>query len=192
MTGAGPGVVEAPDLIRPVVGFRQWRMLGGGLGSLAWPELWQGPQHAARCLADDTAPHDAPSPDCSCGVYAWYEPFAWTASALTADYVAGAVMMWGRAELHATGLRAQHARIVALALPMSPWRKRRRLLSIAEELEVPVVPHRALAAVASIHGTPVPPSLRPPLSWATGRAVARGRLATQASDILQARRARSR
>jgi hypothetical protein len=148
----------APDLIRPVVGFRQWRLAGTALRSLFADHTWRTPQLEARCASRG---HPAPANDCACGIYAWYRPCPRGASAGTADYVAGAVVVWGRLELHATGLRGQYAQVVALALPLSRWAKRRRVLAAAEALEVPAVPNRALTAVACDNGEPVPDSLRP-------------------------------
>jgi hypothetical protein len=76
--------------------------------------------------------------------------------------VGGAVALWGRVELHAHGVRAQHAMIVALALPFSWGAKRRRLVEVANALEVPTVPARRLKAAALEHGDVIPRSMRPP------------------------------
>jgi hypothetical protein len=83
------------------------------------------------------------------------------ASAGTPDFVAGAVVVWGRVELHATGMRAEHARIVGLEQPLTYGGKRRELETVAEHLSVPVVPHSRLAAVAMAHGLPLDRCLRP-------------------------------
>ena len=53
------------------------------------------------------------------------------------DFVAGVVIVWGRIELHATGMRAAHARIVALELPLSRGRKRRQLVRVARRFGCP-------------------------------------------------------
>lgn len=157
-----PPVVHAPDLIEPIIGFRQWRLAGDALLSIACDERWQEPSLAARCLVGGH-PHDAaPVSACSCGVYAWYEPCPRTASAPTRDYVAGAVVLWGAIELHGTGMRAQHCRIVALALPLSRWGKHYHVVAVAERLGVPAVRHRDLPTVARQNGTPVAAELRPP------------------------------
>jgi hypothetical protein len=86
------------------------------------------------------------------------------ASAGTPDFVAGAVVVWGRVEVHATGMRAEHARIVGLEQPLTYGGKRRQLDTVAEHLSVPVVPHSRLAAVAMAHGLPLDPRLRPAAS----------------------------
>jgi len=52
--------------------------------------------------------------------------------------------------------------IVALALPFSWGAKRRRLVAVANRLEVPTVPARKLKAAALEHGELIPRSMRPP------------------------------
>ena len=130
----------APDLIRAVIGFRQWRLHGDELWSLHADDRWGRGLQTARCLGEDA--HDGPAPQngCTCGFYAWYAPTPRTASAATSELVGGAVALWGQVELHAHGIRAQHAMIVALALPLSWGAKRRRLVAVANALEVPAVP----------------------------------------------------
>ena len=112
----------SPDLIEPVIGFRHWRMGKTGLLSTTCDEQWQQATMTARCRAGGDHSHPqqaAPASACSCGIHAWYTPCPRTASAPTWDYVAGAVVLWGAIELHASGMRAQRCRIVALALPLS-------------------------------------------------------------------------
>jgi hypothetical protein len=76
--------------------------------------------------------------------------------------VAGAVALWGQIELHAHGMRAQYAMVVALALPFSWGEKRRRILAAADALEVPAVPARRLKSAALEHGKLIPRTMRPP------------------------------
>ena len=52
--------------------------------------------------------------------------------------------------------------IVALALPFSWGAKRRRLVAVANRLEVPAVPTRRLKATALEHGDIIPRRMRPP------------------------------
>lgn len=70
-------------------------------------------------------------------------------------------MTWGRIEAHIYGMRGEHARIVAVELPLSRWRKRRAVIAAAERIGVPVVGHRSLKAVALQHGAELQPALRP-------------------------------
>ena len=84
-----------PDLIEPVIGFRQWRLTDDGLYSLTSEELWRSPRLDALCRVGGHPHEVSPSARCSCGVYAWYEPCPRAASAATRNIVAGAVVMWG-------------------------------------------------------------------------------------------------
>jgi len=152
----------APDLIHPVVGFRLWRLEEGALWSPYFRERWSRGRQTATCRATSGREHAGPSPahTCTCGIYAWYRPCPRLASACNADLVGGAVVLWGLMELHATGMRAQYATVVALALPLSHGAKRRRILAVADALEVLTVPARELRATASEHGAAIPRELR--------------------------------
>lgn len=168
MTAAdGPREARAPDLIEPVIGFRQWRVGGRELRSIVCDQTWREADLVARCLAGAHPEQAAPASACSCGIHAWYDPSPRTASAAS-DYVTGAVLLWGAIELHTIGMRAQHCRIVALALPLSRWGKRRRVVDVAGRLGVPAVRHRDLRAVARRYGSPVATDLRPSAVWLRG------------------------
>ena len=123
-----------PDLIEPVIGFRQWRLADDGLHSLTSEELWRSPRLDAQCRVGGH-PHEV-SPT-------------------------GAVVMWGAIELHVDGMRAQHCRIAAVALPLSRGGKRDRLRKATALLGVPTVRHRDLWAAGRMYGVPVPAGLRP-------------------------------
>jgi hypothetical protein len=151
----------APDLIEPVIGFRQWLLVRGMLRSLHVGTPWPSALHRARCAVGRHHPTEAPAKECVCGIYAYYDPCPRTASALTADFLGGAVVTWGRIEAHPTGYRARHARVIALELPLSRGPKRRAVLDAAERLGVAAVAHRALRELALDHGSPLPRSLRP-------------------------------
>ncbi len=151
----------APDLVTAVIGFRQWRLRGSELWSVRATERWLRGVQTAHCAQGS---HDgaAPAKGCKCGIYALYDPPPRGASAATPDLVAGAVALWGQIELHAHGMRAQHAMVVALARPFSWGEKRRRILAAADALEVPVVPARKLRSAALEHGDVIPRWMRPP------------------------------
>src|SRR5919112_1421635 len=101
---------RAPDLITPVVAFRAWRMIDGKLLSPYIPCRWEGREMHA---------------DCRCGIYAYHRPGTQTYFGEW-EWTEGIVTAWGRIEAHATGLRAQHARVEALGLPPSNEPTRRR------------------------------------------------------------------
>ena len=145
---------RAPDLIEPVVGFRTWRVVGDHLSSPYIPLRWDRRVVHARCYPANRSllfgegwldePHDAPHARCKCGVYAWHRlpapgPLPDPGRAL------GAVALWGRIEVHADGMRAEHARIEALGLMCELGRAhRRRMEEIAARLGVPLVSEREL------------------------------------------------
>jgi hypothetical protein len=70
-------------------------------------------------------------------------------------------VLWGEVELHPTGMRAQNAAVVALALPLAHTSKRRRVIDVANALEVDAVPARHLDTAALDHGLPVSRGLAP-------------------------------
>jgi hypothetical protein len=157
----------APDLIEPILGFRQWRLCGDSLLSAHCAEPWPSATLTARCLHGRHPGVPAPVPECCCGIYAWYRRTPRMASAGTADMVCGAIVMWGRVELHPIGMRGQYAQIVALALPLGRGSKRRALQRVAERLYVPVVPYSDVDDVAAAHGAPVPDFMKPRTERAT-------------------------
>jgi DNA invertase Pin-like site-specific DNA recombinase len=165
------GLEFAPDLIEPIIGFRHWRLVDGALTSMFSMTPWPASEMTARCPAGHHDPVKTPSPGCTCGIYTYYEPCPRTASASTRDLIGGAVVVWGRVEAHATGVRAEHARIVGLDLPLTRGRKRGAVLQIAERLGVPAIAHRKLKAVALAHGSPLPASLRPPRTRSRATAI---------------------
>ena len=161
----------APDLVAPVVAFRAWRMVEGRLLSPYIPCRWEGRLMHATCYPANRVllkgrgwlaePHASPHPDCKCGIYAYHRPgtqayfgeWLWTE---------GVVSAWGRIEAHAQGLRAEHARVEALALPPENEPERRRVTrAIAADLRVPLVAREGLEAFAGEVGAPVPPALLP-------------------------------
>jgi hypothetical protein len=150
----------APDLTVALVGFRQWRLTAQAPASMYDGASWANGCMTARCDRGHR-PEEVPFKDCSCGVYAYYEPCPRTASAATSDLIGGAVVFWGRIEAHMYGMRGERARIVALELPLSRGSKRRAVVEAAERLGVPAVPHRSLKAVALEHGEVLAPALRP-------------------------------
>jgi hypothetical protein len=150
----------APDLVEPVIGFRQWCIDHEALRSVYVRSPWPTAELAAECAAGRHDPDSVPAADCSCGIYAYYRPCPRTAS-VASDYINGVVVLWGRLELHVGGIRASHARVVALEAPLFGGRKRRRVDELAERLGVAVVTHRGLWSAALEQGLPVPADMRP-------------------------------
>jgi hypothetical protein len=162
---------RAPDLIEPVVGFRRWRLVGERLTSPFIPLRWEEPVVHARCYPANRSllfgegwldePHEAPHPDCRCGIYAWHE-LPSPGPVPDPDRVFGVVALWGRVEVHADGMRAQHARIAALGLPSSMGpAQTARLQAIAARLGVSLAGEADLRRIALEHGSPLPATLLP-------------------------------
>jgi hypothetical protein len=151
---------HAPDLIEPLVGYRQWRLHDTTLCSPFRDYEWTRGVNTARCALEPGHADPAPAHECACGIHAWYRPAPRLGYA-TPDLVGGAVLLWGAVELHPTGMRAQYAAIVALVLPLAHTPKRRRVVDVAGWLEVDAVPARRLVSTALRHGFPVAPSMAP-------------------------------
>jgi hypothetical protein len=160
----------APDLAAPVVGFRAWRVANGRLVSPYVPCRWEGRVMRAECYDANRGllrgegwldrPHSSPHPDCRCGIYAYHTPGVRTYFG-ESWWCAGLVSVWGHLEVHADGLRAQFARVEALAEPESAdARLRAAVGEIAGRLGVPVVAQEALPALADELGGTVPAALR--------------------------------
>jgi hypothetical protein len=164
-------VSAAPDLTAPVAGFRAWRIVGDRLMSPYIPCRWYGRVLHAACFDANrrlqngrgwlAEPHVSPHPDCQCGIHAYHRPgtqayygeWLWTE---------GVLACWGRIEAHADGMRAEHGRIEALALPPRNDPERRGAVrSIAGRLGIPLVGRAELPDVAAALGGPLPVSLRP-------------------------------
>jgi hypothetical protein len=170
ITAPTGGNSHAPDLIEPVVGFRNWRILRTGpahgeLSSPYFPVAWSEPVQRAECRRWRTpeallaARHTAPQPECGCGIRAYHEP---TGDFSMVDYqaVSGIVTVWGRIEVGADEMRAELARVEALAM-YSRWSRHQRdaVREVAVNLGADLVDLRELAAAATRYGAPPPGSL---------------------------------
>jgi hypothetical protein len=108
--------------IEPVVGWRVWDLSEGADGPVLWPtrtnaDPWpRGAPLEARCTASRLvvgriARHEAPDPDCRCGVYAG-DTLAFVERSRPAwppPTVIGRVSLWGRTIAHEHGWRARWA-----------------------------------------------------------------------------------
>lgn len=106
-----------------LIGFRSWKIdEDGTLRALTEPHTpWDAPVSTACCRLDAakrTDGHDpvlAPHPNCSCGLYAYHVP----GRRPERDRVSGVVQLWGNVDIHRSGVRAQYARPVLLAVTES-------------------------------------------------------------------------
>jgi hypothetical protein len=162
--------LRAPDLIEPVVGFRDWRIEDEELLSPYLPVAWDGGVLRAECLSRPglflrrrtRPPHRAPAPqpDCVCGIYAYFAP---RQSDPDLGLVSGAVLLWGCIEVHRDGMRGRYARPVVLSFPrhLEGDKRGRRIGSVAKRLGLEVVPPPQLREAALRHGRPLPAALLP-------------------------------
>jgi hypothetical protein len=161
----------APDLIHRVFGFRKWRVVGEQLTSPYIPLRWDRPVVRARCFPANRTllfgagwlddPHEAPHPRCRCGVYAWHR-LPSPGPVPDPDRAFGVVELWGRIEVHADGMRAEHAAIRALGLAAGLGdAHRERMERIARRLSVELVDEAVLPRTALSYGSELPASLLP-------------------------------
>jgi hypothetical protein len=178
------GAPVAPDLGEPVIGYREWVLIGDEILSPLARTPWREAVMRAECLPSCRAArglwrgateHAGPAPDpaCVCGIYALFTPPRRRGRERLA-LVHGAVALSGRIEVHRRGMRAELARIVAIGLPASRRQPHDALVQVAERLDVEAVQTRELEAVALAHGRPLAPGLIPDPSAAEG--ARRGRL----------------
>lgn len=105
---------EPPLDPEPVLGWRVWRLVRRGgelrLLSLTRDEVWP-PRDAMRATCDRQPNHQAPSPSCSCGLYAADSPGALAGAGVFGFgvAVAGPVAMWGTVVKHEHGARSAFA-----------------------------------------------------------------------------------
>jgi hypothetical protein len=111
----------------------------------------------------------SPEPACSCGIYAYHDIAPMTRALREEPYMfGGAVLCWGRIVIHPEGMRAQHARPLALCRPENPGVQQRTaqlLREVTREYAIPLLELRDLVAYASEFGTsykpePIPPTRR--------------------------------
>ena len=150
--------MSAPDLIEPVIGFRAWWPDRDGRlvpWSMAGAGAWDVDVTTAHCGRGSKAEHSAPGHDCSCGLYALTDHR--DPRLICDEQAVGAIIAWGEMEVHRTGFRAQHACIIALALPAEcHGTHRARLAAAALRYRVPLVPPDQLLAIALEHGQRLP------------------------------------
>jgi hypothetical protein len=157
---------SAPDLLAPVVAFRNWRVTEDGLRSPRVGTPWRERVVEATCRpqrVEDLVlpPHDAPDARCDCGIHAYQSP---KEEICTIDFrgVSGVVTLWGRMCVYEDEIRAQYARVECLGI-YSRWARRQKdaVRDVAEELGCDLLDLRELAYAAALYADPLPPMLRP-------------------------------
>lgn len=170
--------MDLPVVDGEIIGFRAWHSTPiGDLTATVAAAFWTPGDNTAVCRIRDfdlkgmvaSQPcAEPPVPKCSCGLYARYDVSSISPALLDPDnYVCGIVQAWGRIELHSTGFRAEHMRIVALVAlsnELNTSVNYAKLRKIADRYSVPVLIIEELQrvdAMTSEYGQFVPPELRP-------------------------------
>lgn len=97
---------------RPVIGFRVWAIeKDGTLSAPAARTRWRPGSNIAYCRSNK---HDAPSKNCDCGFNAFGDFPEFAEKETKQNYLWGAVVLKGRAQIHESGIRAEEAEIVTL------------------------------------------------------------------------------
>jgi hypothetical protein len=166
----------------PAVGYRFWRVdpddawtrgrLQSPVAETLWPPLERldaecQTRPGLRLARAGLHRHDerqvSPEPGCSCGIYAYHEIAPMTRALREEPYMfGGAVLCWGRIVIHPEGMRAQHARPLALCRPESAGVKQRTavlLQEVTREYAIPLLELRDLVAYASEFGASYKPEL---------------------------------
>jgi hypothetical protein len=189
----GNEAVRAPDLIEHVVGVRNFDRAGHLLASPFQGDEWRKPEQRARCVPSRTRtvaaltrlgvkpkpaasmaaqiverqqrlrPHKAPHEACSCGLYAYHDV---DAEHLEFHPIAAVVQAWGLLQVHPRGSRAEHLRVVAIALgDPEAGVAGERYAEVARRAsawwKVPLLSREELASSLTEFGSPVPEDLRP-------------------------------
>lgn len=175
-------MTQAPDYVEAVVGYRAWHVDDDGtLRPWTFTAVaWEAGTNTAVCARD--VRHQPPVADCMCGLYALTDPGDRRLD-FRADQAVGAIAAWGDLEVHRTGFRAEHACVVALALPeRADVGQRDRLERAAARYGVPLVAPHELSHEAARHGAPLPDELWEPAAWPARRAESPRRGALPAVD----------
>jgi hypothetical protein len=146
--------MRAEPVARAVAGFREWTFgpdaqLRPVEFGTAFLDAWAAGVTTARCPRGHAPPH----PGCTCGLHAHTDLPARAGSPWR---VLGAVVLWGRVVVHEHGLRAEHARPVALLDEAGAHRPDLRRAAAGRH-GIPLLPRDELLAYVEWHGDRVVP-----------------------------------
>jgi hypothetical protein len=133
-----------PDPLLPgrIYGLRTWRVVDSdGRPHLAGPYQhtpWPAAGLAVEAVCTEGGAHDAPAPDCQCGVHALHPSRKAARRVLGGRAeIPGVVEAWGDVQVHDAGFRAAYGRPYALVL--QPGRNERLIRELAREYQVEVL-----------------------------------------------------
>jgi len=130
--------MNIPDYVRPMVGWRVWKLHPSGLRSLNGEPWVPAEPLAAACKLLGGRPamaaHPAPARECRCGVYAAKSFAELRRTGYDRYGVHGEVCLWGTVVEHETGWRGEYAYPKRLVLPLNllprDMGRRQRLLKM--------------------------------------------------------------
>jgi hypothetical protein len=140
-----------PDIVMPIVGFRQWRVSAGRIGPIGnGAAIWrQGPEWTqSECTS---GLHMSPGPRCHCGFNAWFRPDRIVGSEF--PMVGGIMLGKGVIEVHEQdppGFRSEYGKPLAFT-----WTKpedEAQVRELGKSLNIPVVPFDMMETFAVEHG----------------------------------------
>jgi hypothetical protein len=143
---------DAPLIPSALFGLRTWRVVadedGECLRAAHRGTPWPGGGAWLSAACDSPQQHDAPAPDCQCGIHAWH-PCASSARRVLAARaeVPGIVEAGGEVQLHEQGFRARRARPHALIV--APRRNARAIERLGRRYGVPVIEIGSPAALVA-------------------------------------------
>lgn len=135
--------------VRPIAGYRIWRLYEGRLHGPWLPMTWLSAKEHATCFVRGSFVHSVPSKHCVCGIHAFHDVDSAT-NDIPRDCVVGAVIGTGGVLVHWRGFRAKCVEIVAIAdYPPVPTEQ---LSKVAREYGVPLCSIEDLTARARARG----------------------------------------
>lgn len=148
-----------------LIGYRMWPVREGDklFARVAQAE-WKVGANRAECRVEFIpggesrhAPDNIPAHGCTCGLYAYAEPDWLHGMRCEPSHITGAVLMWGRIEVHANGMRAEYAMPIVILGNGKTARDvaKRYHCTTAGSVE-------QLVEIAEQHGQHLPKELRPP------------------------------
>jgi hypothetical protein len=125
--------------------FRAWRVPVRSTELYATSRRRPWSPGTTRAVCAKGRKHQPPDPDCSCGIHAFHELS--DACLMGPRTLVGAVAAWGDIEVYERGIRAEYARIVALAKPPRTRVGHQAATALADHYGVPLTGMKELAAL---------------------------------------------
>jgi hypothetical protein len=148
-------VSEPPLIPAPLYGLRTWRLVadadGERLTGVAQATTWPDGGTWLDAACGSGGEHDAPQPDCDCGIHAWHPRRSSARRVLASRFeVPGIVEAAGAVEVHEEGFRAQRGRPYALFV--APGRNAKLLARLCRSYGAELVEvHGPAALIAWCH-----------------------------------------